>query len=501
MIYTSRYPDVAVIDELIHERVLGGAARRGSLPAVVDAVSGRTITYGELATLVERLAAGLAAEGIRKGDVVALHSPNTIVFPVVFYATTRAGGTVTTLSPLATPEEMAKQLIDSDAKLVVSVSAVLESADAAVALVRRETGKVVEVLVCDEAEGHRSVMRLLGDGDVPEYDFDPAVDVAVLPYSSGTTGTPKGVMLTHRNICTNLEQLADLHRIEEGDRIIAILPFFHIYGMAVLLNNALFHGATVYVHPRFDLGAFLTSLERDKITHAYVWVFSPLLDTRGALDMNLLAFDQSPPDVVNAVTASGSLPDLTGREVNFVVTPVAGEQNALSDLQVGYQRAIWEGIAGAAGASRVTFDQGTGTGCTGTIPVATPDPTDKISSEGSGPTRTCTLPTPALFLPNEAALIDKSATLTALGDCVGTVDPSAKITVEGHTAAVPGGDPQGAVDLSTQRATEVAVLLQEVGVPAENITSVVGLGDAAPLVEPASDPGNRAVVVTFTSAN
>jgi len=233
-----------------------------------------------------------------------------------------------------------------------------------------------------------------------------------------------------------------------------------------------------------------------------VWVFSPLLDTRGALDMNLLAFDQSPPDVVNAVTASGQLPDLTGREVNFVVTPVAGEQNALSDVQAGYQHAIWEGVATAAGASKVTFYEGTGTGTgTGTIPaVATPDPSDKISSEGSGPTRTCTLPTPALFLPNEAALIDKSATLTALGECVGTVDPSTKITVEGHTAAVPGGDPQGAVDLSTQRATEVAVLLQEVGVPAENITSVVGLGDAAPLVEPASDPGNRAVVVTFTSA-
>ena len=101
---------------------------------------------------------------------------------------------------------------------------------------------------------------------------------------------------------------------------------------------------------------------------------------------------------------------------------------------------------------------------------------------------------------NEAALIDKQATLTALGDCVGTVDPTTKITVQGHTAAVGGGDPQGAVDLSTQRATEVAVLLQEVGVPAENITSVVGLGDSAPLLQPASDPGNRAVVVTFTTA-
>ena len=232
-----------------------------------------------------------------------------------------------------------------------------------------------------------------------------------------------------------------------------------------------------------------------------VWVFSPLLDTQGALDMNLLAFDQSPPDVVSAATASGALPDLTGREVNFVVTPVAGQQNALSDVQVGYQHAIWEGIATAAGASTVTFYDGTGTGAgTGTIPaVATPDPTDKISSEGSGPTRTCTLPTPALFLPNQAALIDKAATLTALSECVGTVDPSTKISVEGRTAAVPGGDPQGAIDLSTQRATEVAVLLQEVGVPGENITSVVGLGDSSPLVQPASDPENRSVVVTFTS--
>ncbi|WP_395727844.1 flagellar motor protein MotB [Nakamurella sp.] len=234
---------------------------------------------------------------------------------------------------------------------------------------------------------------------------------------------------------------------------------------------------------------------------APVWVFSPLLDTAGALDMNQLAFDQSPPDVVTAVTAAGALPNLTGRDVNFVVTPVAGQQNALSDAQVGYQHAIWEGVATAAGASKVTFYDGTGTGAgTGTIPVvATPDPSDKISSEGSGPTRTCTLPTPALFLPNEATLIDKQATLTALGDCVGTVDPTTKITVQGHTAAVGGGDPQGAVDLSTQRATEVAALLQEVGVPGENITSVTGLGDSAPLVQPASDPGNRAVVVTFTT--
>ena len=233
-----------------------------------------------------------------------------------------------------------------------------------------------------------------------------------------------------------------------------------------------------------------------------VWVFSPLLDTQGALDFNQLAFDESPPTVIKAATDAGALPDLTGRDVTFVVAPVAGGQDPLTELQVGYQRAVWEGIATAAGASKVTFFEGTGTAAgTGTITaVAIPDPNDKINSEQQGAIRTCTLPSPALFVPDEATLIDKSATLTALGECVGTLDSTTKISVGGHTAAVTGGDPAVAVDLSTRRATEVAALLRELNVPAENIAEVVGYGDSRPLVEPATDPANRAVVVTFTSA-
>jgi len=233
-----------------------------------------------------------------------------------------------------------------------------------------------------------------------------------------------------------------------------------------------------------------------------VWVFSPLLETTGALDFNQLAFDESPPTVVAATTAVGALPDLKGRDVTFVVTPVAGQQQKLSDLQVGYQHAVWEGIATAAGAGNVTFFDGTGTTPgTGTIaPVPIPDPNAKIDSEQQGPTRTCTLPSPALFVPDTPNLIDKNATLTALGECVGTLDPTTRITVEGHTAAVAGGDEASATDLSTQRATEVAALLRELGVPAENVAQVVGYGDTEPLVEPASDPANRAVVVTFTTA-
>jgi outer membrane protein OmpA-like peptidoglycan-associated protein len=233
-----------------------------------------------------------------------------------------------------------------------------------------------------------------------------------------------------------------------------------------------------------------------------VWVFSPLLDTTGALDFNELAFDTSPATVVKGLKKHGELPNLKGREVSFVVTPVAGQQKALSKLQVGYQHAVWEGVAKAAGAKRVTFYDGTGTGAgTGTIsPVAVPDPNDSFDSKTQGRTRTCTLPAPALFVSDQPALIDKKATKAALKKCVGSVDNTTKITVEGHTAGVAGDDNTFAKNLSTQRATEVAALLKELDVPAKNIVKVVGYGSSKPLVEPASNPKNRAVVVTFTSA-
>lgn len=232
-----------------------------------------------------------------------------------------------------------------------------------------------------------------------------------------------------------------------------------------------------------------------------VWVFSPLLDTDGALDFNQLAFDESPPTAIKAAKAAKAIPDLTGRDVTFVVTPVAGKQKKLSKLQVGYQRAIWEGLATSAGAASVTFFDGTGTTPgTGTIPpVPVPDPNDKINSEEQGTTRTCTLPSPALFVPDQPTLIDKAATLKALDECVGTLDATTRITVAGHTAGTPGGDEAFAKDLSTRRATEVAALLRELDVPAKNIAEVVGYGSSRPLVEPSSDPGNRAVVVTLSS--
>ncbi|TDW71268.1 AMP-binding protein [Kribbella pratensis] len=266
MIITSEFPPVEVLDVPIHEAVLGRAQEYGDRPAMVDGVTGKTLSYAQLDHMTRRVAAGLAELGIRHGDVIALYSPNTILYPVVFYGATRAGATVTTVNALYTADELHKQLIDSKAKLLVTISLFLPVATAAV-----EGTDVSEIFVCDQAEGYRSVQELLAStAPEPEVTIDPAEDVAVLPYSSGTTGAAKGVMLTHRNIGTNISQAEVMITLEEEERIIAILPFFHIYGLSVLMNLPLRLGATVVVLPKFDLQQFLTTLDEQRITRAFV---------------------------------------------------------------------------------------------------------------------------------------------------------------------------------------------------------------------------------------
>lgn len=227
MVFRSAYADVTALDTPIHDAVLGGAAGFGDTAALIDGTNGTSLTYTQLDGFHRRIAAALAEAGLRKGDVLALHSPNTIAYPAVFYGATRAGAAVTTVHPLATPEEFAKQLADSGAQWIVTVSPLLATARRAAEL----AGGVREIYVCDQAEGHTSILDMLSStAPEPEIAIDPGEDVAALPYSSGTTGAPKGVMLTHRSIATNLEQLRPFIPMSEGDRILAVLPFFHVSG-------------------------------------------------------------------------------------------------------------------------------------------------------------------------------------------------------------------------------------------------------------------------------
>ncbi|WP_431951897.1 AMP-binding protein [Actinacidiphila sp. bgisy167] len=266
-VFHSEYPAVPAVDLPIHEAVLGRAADFGDRPALVDGVEGTTLTYAQLDSFTRRIAAALAESGLRKGDVLALHSPNTIAYPPVFYGATRAGAAVTTVHPLATAEEFARQLRDSGASWIVTVSPLLETARKAA----EQAGGVREILVCDSAEGHRCVLDLLGcTAAEPEIAFDPGEDLAALPYSSGTTALPKGVMLTHRNIATNLAQLDPALSMGPGHRILAVLPFFHIYGLTALMNAPLRKGATVVVLPRFDLEQFLEAVAAHRVQGLFV---------------------------------------------------------------------------------------------------------------------------------------------------------------------------------------------------------------------------------------
>ncbi|MEU8931436.1 4-coumarate--CoA ligase family protein [Streptomyces sp. NPDC048409] len=265
--FRSAYADVPPVELPIHEAVLGRAAAFGDTPALIDGTDGTTLSYEQLDRFHRRVAAGLADAGVRKGDVLALHSPNTVAFPTAFYAATRAGASVTTVHPLATPEEFAKQLTDSAARWIITVSPLLEAARRAAEL----AGGVAEIFVCDSAPGHRSLIDMLAStAPEPHVAIDPAEDVAALPYSSGTTGVPKGVMLTHRQIATNLAQLEPAVPTGPGERILAVLPLFHIYGLTALMNAPLRMGATVVVLPRFDLETFLAAIQNHRITGLYV---------------------------------------------------------------------------------------------------------------------------------------------------------------------------------------------------------------------------------------
>jgi acyl-CoA synthetase (AMP-forming)/AMP-acid ligase II len=262
----SPHPDVAVPDLPLHEFVLAGAMSRADKPALVDGPSGRTLTYGQLAGGVGRVAAGLAARGFGKGDVFAIYSPNLPEYALAFYGVSAAGGISTTVNPLYTAGELASQLDDAGARFLLTVPPFLDKALQAAA-----ASGVEEVFVLGEGEGGTPFASLLAAGGAaPDVDIDPASDLVALPYSSGTTGLPKGVMLTHRNLVANLCQCGPVLAAGPGERLIAVLPFFHIYGLVVLMGLGLWRGATLVTMPRFDLEGFLGTLQDHRITRAYV---------------------------------------------------------------------------------------------------------------------------------------------------------------------------------------------------------------------------------------
>jgi len=265
----SPYPDVAIPEVPLPDYVLETAGQHPDKPALIDGPSGRTLTFGQLAVGVRRVAAGLAARGFGKGDVFAIYCPNLPEYALAFFGVAAAGGTATTINPLYTVEELAFQLNDARARYLLTIPMFLDRAREAAAC-----SGVEEIFVLGEApdgSGATPFAALLQAGDQPPaVRIDPAEDLVVLPYSSGTTGLPKGVMLTHRNLVGNLAQCQPMFDLGSDERLIAVLPFFHIYGLVVLVAMCLRRGLTLVTMPRFELDEFLRLLQDCRITSAFV---------------------------------------------------------------------------------------------------------------------------------------------------------------------------------------------------------------------------------------
>ena len=263
--FRSPLPDVVLRDQTITERVFEGLARSADRVVLTDGPTGALFTGAALADRIRRLAGGLQAEGVGPGTIVALLAPNLPDYAVVFHATALTGATVTTLNPSYTAAEVAHQLKDSGANLMVTIPAFLPVATAAV-----EGLAVREIVTIGEASGHRQIDDLLGQPLMAQVPVDLDNHVLALPYSSGTTGLPKGVMLSHRNMVVNVDQALQLLNVATDETTVAFLPFFHIYGMNVLMNTYLAHGAGLVTMPRFDLQALLSHVQTHRIRRLFV---------------------------------------------------------------------------------------------------------------------------------------------------------------------------------------------------------------------------------------
>ena len=255
--------------KFIHQAVLSSCQMRSGKIAIVDTSCNplRRVTFAEYAELVEQAARGLVASGIKPGDRIGIFLPNSWEFGVAFHAAMLAGAVPTTMNPTYREREVRYQLDTCDVVALITDGTLLNG----ISLVGLPNLRNLFTIRqhCDGSQPFESLLMSHSGITLPSPDHDSRLALATLPFSSGTTGLPKGVMLTHHNIVANVYQTlipGEVGAISDDDTILCFLPMYHIYGLTVGLNMALIRGATLVLMPRFDCEASLSLIADQGIT-------------------------------------------------------------------------------------------------------------------------------------------------------------------------------------------------------------------------------------------
>jgi long-chain acyl-CoA synthetase len=262
MLRTDLYADPT--DLFVHQLVLQSCGRYSGKTALVDASCGRRITFGEYGGLVESLARGLVSAGLIPGEVVAIFLPNSWEFAITYHAVTLAGGIPTLLNPSYREREIRYQIENSGATFLVTDAALIEKVNLAGLSLRHVYTTRTPRAGCEEFASllKRNPCR------PPRPTEGSKTSIAALPYSSGTTGLPKGVMLSHYNLVANVYQVLGPNAVplRPDDVMLCFLPLYHIYGLTVALTLSLMLGSTLVLMPRFDVQKLSTLLTEEGVT-------------------------------------------------------------------------------------------------------------------------------------------------------------------------------------------------------------------------------------------
>jgi len=249
----------------LHDLVLNSCKRSAEKTAVIDCSCDRRMTFAEYGETVETLASGFIQAGLKPGEVVAIFLPNSWEFCIAFHATQLAGAIPTLLNPTYREREVRFQIENSGAVTLISDGANLEGINLGGLPTLRRVYATRQ-----HATGAEPFANLLkpvtSDFPKPEHSSEEAL--AALPYSSGTTGLPKGVMLSHYNLVANVYQLIAPNgtKLDAADRILCCLPLYHIYGLNVILNPSLILGSTLVLMPRFNVQQMTALISQESIT-------------------------------------------------------------------------------------------------------------------------------------------------------------------------------------------------------------------------------------------